>query len=156
MAAKKWIDNGTTGFELSPKDIDKLCEEASAKLDKARTAKMLAQYRYETNQHQIWLIHRNRSQQKRVLHKRKSMNRKLYEKFQKANSKYIDAQQEHALFLHRLVRDHMHEDEQGDIGSLSGSDVTVPMSPNSLEDGAASLDGECITDDDGVGSELTI
>lgn len=131
VAAKKWNDDGTTGVKLTEKDVDKLCEEWTAKVDKARAKKMKTQERLESNQQKVLLLKKEIATKKTLMKQHKSLNNKLYAKFTRAHSKYRNVQEAHAFFLHKLVQQHLLPE---DAASIEDSDVTVPMTPSSNED----------------------
>jgi len=131
-AAKKWSDNGTTGIKVTSVDIEKKRKEWKLKLEKARDKKYLARGKCFQNDRAVRLIQDDISRLEWAKSCQRSLDWPLYRKFQRANSKYKGLLEEHAYFLHNLVRDKVLQAE--DVDSIAGSDMTCPMSPTTYED----------------------
>ena len=139
MAAKKWSDNGTTGFKWSDADISKQCDVMQSRLDKATRKRDEHRDRYLYNQHRIDCLLQDRTYIQHRIKKHKSYDKPLYAKWVKACKKYFDARQESAYLLHRVVRD-MEIPAPFDDLSVDESDTTQPMSPLTDDEGHASPD----------------
>jgi hypothetical protein len=129
-AAKKWEDNGTTGFKLTTeKDLDKQCEEW-----KVQTAK--AKARVNRAKDKIVKLVKERDDARKVVARADHLQPVLVERHNAADNAWRDAVQAEAIFLFNMVNENGanndgsaaaadDDDEKNSVDSGDDDDETV-------------------------------
>ena len=113
-----------------------------SRVEKATRKKLEHRDRYVYNQNRIYFLKQQEADIQHRIKKHQSYNKPLYAKWQKARKKYFDARQESAYLLHRVVRDMRNPASPlDDLSSIDGSDVTLPMSPLTDDEGHSPVGG---------------
>jgi hypothetical protein len=135
-AAKKWEDNGTTGFKVTEKDLDKQCEEWKVKTAKAKA-------RVNRAKAKIVKLVKERDDACKVIARADRLQPVLVERHNAADNACRDAVQAEAIFLFNMVNENgarnnhgAAADDDDDENSVDsgGDDETVSMSSSEEEE----------------------
>jgi hypothetical protein len=106
-AAKKWEDNGTTGFKLTEKDLDKQCEEWKIKTAKAKA-------RVNRAKAKIVKLVKERDDARKVIARADRLQPVLVDRHNAADNAWRDAVQAEAIFLFNMVNENGANDDDAD------------------------------------------
>jgi hypothetical protein len=138
-AAKKWEDNGTTGFKVTEKDLDKQCEEWKVKTAKAKARVNRAKAKI------VKLVTKGRDDAHKVIARADHLQPVvLVEHHNAADNAWGDAVQAEAIFLFNMVNENgarnnhgvaaPNDDDENSVDSGDDDDETVSMSSSEEEE----------------------
>jgi len=117
-AAKKWDDNGTTGFKETEKDLNKQCDEWKVKTSKAKERRDRAHAK-------LIKLCKARKEARKVIAESNRMEPDLVDKLNAAHDNWRNTVEGEALFLFNMLNENRGDEEED---SDDEDDETVSMS----------------------------